>query len=75
MAVDTFRPRELVDIAELATTVEKFNREQHGHKALFAEVVFYRDGEDVASLTETASVGGESAADGALSFEVKEKSR
>lgn len=75
MTVDTFRPRELFDIAELATTVEKFNREQRGPKSLFAEVVFYRDGEDVASLTETASVGGEPAGDGALSFEVKEKSR
>ena len=74
MTVDTFRPRELVDIADLATTVEKFNREQHGDKPLFAEVVLYRDGNDVALLTETASVGG-AAADGALSFEVKEKTR
>ncbi|MFJ4997141.1 hypothetical protein ACIP5T_03250 [Microbacterium sp. NPDC088619] len=72
MSVDTFKPRELTDIAELAVLVQNFNRDQHGDKPLFAEVVFYRGGDDVASLTETASLG-QAASDGALSFEVKEK--
>lgn len=73
MTVDVFKPRELTDISNLALLVEKFNREQVGDKPLFAEVVLYRNGDDVASLTESASFGS-SAPDGALSFEVKEKS-
>ncbi len=51
MTIDTFRPHELVDIAGLATVVEKFNREQVGDHPLFAEVVLYRAGEDVALIT------------------------
>lgn len=72
MSVDVFKPRELIDISNLALLVEKFNREQVGERPLFAEVVLYRDGNDVASLTESASFGS-SEQDGALSFEVKEK--
>lgn len=70
MTTDNFRPRELVDISNLASQVEKFNKDQFGDKPLFAEVVFYRDGNDVAMLTESASVGV--VYDG-LSFEVKER--
>lgn len=72
MTVDVFKPIELAAISDLATLVEKFNREQRGDKPLFAEVVLYRDGDDVASLTETASFG-KPGLDGELSFEVKEK--
>ena len=71
MTIDTFRPHELVDIADLATVVEKFNREQVGDHPLFAEVVLYRSGEDVALITDAGSFGEAPA--GSLSFEVKEK--
>lgn len=72
MSVDVFNPRELSDISDLARLVEKFNHDQVGEKPLFAEVVLYRDGDDVALLAESASFGA-SASSGALSFEVKEK--
>lgn len=74
MTVDVFKPQEMIEIANLAGVVEKFNREQHGDKPLFAEVIFYRGGDDVASLTETARFG-KPGVDGELSFEVKEKNR
>lgn len=72
MTVDAFKPNELIDIANLARTVEKFNRDQMGDKKLFAEVTFYRDGGDVASLIE-AAVHLDTASAGDLVFEVKEK--
>lgn len=49
---DTFKPRELIDIAVLAGHVQRFNKEQHGTKPIWAEVVLYRDGKKVAELTE-----------------------
>lgn len=69
MSVDSFRPRELADISKLAYLVENFNREQVGDKKLFAAIVFYRDGVEVATLTESAF---DSASSGDLSFEVRQ---
>lgn len=70
MSVDVFKGRELVAIADLASVVEKFNKEQFGDEPLFAEVVFYRDGEKRASLTEALVYDG-GADRGDLRFEVE----
>ncbi len=71
MSVDTFKSRELSDLAGLAEMVAKFNREQTSEKPLFAEVTLYRGGNEVALLTEAASFG--EGARGDLVLEVKEK--
>ncbi len=70
MSVDVFKGNELVEIASLGGAVEKFNREQHSDTPLFAEVVFYRGGEKVASLTDALTFDG-SADSGELRFEVE----
>lgn len=70
MSVDVFKGRELVEIAELSSVVEKFNKEQYGETPLFAEVVLYRDGEKVAGLTEALGHDGD-ASKGDLRFEVE----
>ena len=51
MAADTFTPRDLKMIVELAAPIAEYNR-RSGEDGLFAVVRFYRKGRHVASLTE-----------------------
>lgn len=68
MSVDTFTVLELGQLSDLGAAVRQFNLEQLASQGtpLFAEVVLYRAGSDVALLTEAP--GDEP---GHLSLEVK----
>lgn len=68
--MDSFKPRELEGIADLMRKIEVFNKDQLGDRPLFAEVTFYRDGNDVAALTDVL-VFESDGSKGELRFEVK----
>lgn len=70
MVVDVFKALELEAIANLARIVEKFNREQVGEAALHAEVLFFREGDEVAQLSDALTFDG-TASRGELRLEVK----
>lgn len=69
MAADTFTPKELKQIAELATWVGEFNK-GYGEGRLYAQVEFYRNGDHVASLTGDGPNDGYSNND--MVFDVKD---
>lgn len=59
---DTFGARELIDISALMGQLHEFNKQQKQmgseiEAPLWAEVVLYRKGEDVARITEASGSG------------------